>query len=154
MAWWLITRERLRHQLSKNFILKVDHDAVASIFSRSPLSNSQPLLTDADASFRDFGLNGIVYNSEGYLLLVLVVRATHGRFLRSTKKPGRRGFVGASKIVWLVQLLANSVNMGLQIFHVEEDNRSDHVYMEATGDRLKDLVRAMLQPVIILVRFD
>ena len=90
MAWWLITRERLRHQLSKNFILKVDHDAVASIFSRSPLSNSQPLLTDADASFRDFGLNGIVYNSEGYLLLVLVVRATHGRFLRSTKKPGRR----------------------------------------------------------------
>ncbi|WZZ28085.1 hypothetical protein YC2023_011486 [Brassica napus] len=42
--------------------------------------------------------------------------------------------------------------MGLQIFHVEEDNRSDHVYMEATGDRLKDLVRAMLQPVIILVR--
>ena len=56
--------------------------------------------------------------------------------------------------MWLVQLLANSVNMGLQIFHVEEDNRSDHVYMEATGDRLKDLVRAMLQPVIILVRFD
>ncbi|CAN6817044.1 unnamed protein product [Brassica oleracea] len=40
--------------------------------------------------FRDFGLNGIVYNIEGYLLLVLVVRATHVRCLRLTKKPGRR----------------------------------------------------------------
>ncbi|CAF2055301.1 unnamed protein product, partial [Brassica napus] len=60
--------------------------------------------------------------------------------------------VGASKMVWLVQLLANSVKMGLQIFHAEEDNGSDPVYMEATGDRFKDLVRAMLQPVLILVR--
>ena len=42
--------------------------------------------------------------------------------------------------------------MGLQIFHAEEDNGSDPVYMEATGDRFKDLVRAMLQPVLILVR--
>ncbi|KAF3603516.1 hypothetical protein F2Q69_00037017 [Brassica cretica] len=83
MAWWLITRERLRHQLSKNFILKVDHDAVASIFSRSPLSNSQPLLTDADASFRDFGLNGIVYNSEGYLLMVLVINVTEAILSRT-----------------------------------------------------------------------
>ncbi|CAG7904306.1 unnamed protein product [Brassica rapa] len=104
--------------------------------------------------FRDFDLNGIVYNSKGYLLLVLVVRATHGRCLRSTKKPGRRWFVGASKMVWLVQLLANSVKMGLQIVHVEEDNGSDPVYREATGDRFKDLVRAMLQPVLILVMFD
>ncbi|WZZ64331.1 hypothetical protein YC2023_075701 [Brassica napus] len=55
-------------------------------------------------------------------------------------------------MVWLVQLLANSVKMGLQIFHAEEDNGSDPVYMEATGDRFKDLVRAMLQPVLILVR--
>ncbi|CAN6988394.1 unnamed protein product, partial [Brassica rapa subsp. trilocularis] len=91
--------------------------------------------------FHDFGLNGIVYNSEGYLLLVLVVRATHGRCLRSAKKPGR-------------QVLSNLVNIGLQIFHVEEDNRSDHVYMEATGDWFKGLVRAMLQPVIILLRSD
>ncbi|CAF2194779.1 hypothetical protein YC2023_092564 [Brassica napus] len=63
-------------------------------------------------------------------------------------------FVGASKMVWLVQLLANSVKMGLQIVHVEEDNGSDPVYREATGDRFKDLVRAMLQPVLILVMFD
>ncbi|KAL0885315.1 hypothetical protein Bca101_009297 [Brassica carinata] len=76
---------------AKNFIWKVDHDAIGSIFSRSPLSNLQPLLADADASLRDFGLNGIVYNSKGYLLLVLVVQATHRRCLRSRKKPGRRG---------------------------------------------------------------
>lgn len=57
-------------------------------------------------------------------------------------------------MVWLVQLLANSVNMGLQIFHVGERQPFEPVYMEATGDRFKDLDRGMLQPVIILVRFD
>lgn len=46
------------------------------------------------------------------------------------------------------------MNIGLQIFHVEEVNRSDPVYMEATGDWFKGLVRAMLQPVIILLRSD
>ncbi|KAG5414382.1 hypothetical protein IGI04_001949 [Brassica rapa subsp. trilocularis] len=79
------------------------------IMTPSPLSNSQPLLAEADASFHDFGLNGIVYNSEGYLLLVLVVRATHGRCLRSAKKPGRQEtgrdtvVVVSQKKLWFVQ---------------------------------------------------
>ncbi|CAN7073725.1 unnamed protein product [Brassica oleracea var. botrytis] len=129
MAWWLITRERLRHQLSKNFILKVDHDAVASIFSRSPLSNSQPLLTDADASFRDFGQDNMDIKNQirDHQFLISTEDQNLLQRLRSFWVSGKRGFVGASKMVWLVQLLANSVNMGLQIFHVEEDNRSDHV---------------------------
>ena len=58
-----------------------------------------------------------------------------------------QAFFGASKSVWLVHLLANSVNPGLQIFRVEKDDRFDPVYMEETGgDRFKDLVRAMVQP--------
>ncbi|WZZ78857.1 LOW QUALITY PROTEIN: hypothetical protein YC2023_099429 [Brassica napus] len=65
---------------------KTNPNAVFSIFSRSSLSNSQPLVADADASFCDFGLNGIVYNREGYLLLVLVVRATHGKCRRINRE--------------------------------------------------------------------
>ncbi|KAL0713573.1 hypothetical protein Bca4012_020551 [Brassica carinata] len=54
--------------------------------------------------------------------------------------------------VWLIQQLANSVNMSLQIFRVEKDNRFDPVYMEATGDQFKDLVQAMLYPNFLCVR--
>lgn len=39
------------------------------------------------------------------------------------------------------------MNPSLQIFRVEKDDRFDPVYMEETGgDRLKSLVRAMVQP--------
>ncbi|KAF2598363.1 hypothetical protein F2Q68_00010656 [Brassica cretica] len=66
---------------------------------------------------------------------------------RAWPEPLLQAFFGASKSVWLVQLLANSVNPGLQIFRVEKDDRFDPVYMEETGgDRFKDLVRAMVQP--------
>ncbi|KAJ0248082.1 Mff-like domain-containing protein [Hirschfeldia incana] len=66
---------------------------------------------------------------------------------RAWPEPLLQAFFGASKSVWLVHLLANSVNPGLQIFRVEKDDRFDPVYMEETGgDRFKDLVRAMVQP--------
>ncbi|KAL0697662.1 hypothetical protein Bca4012_053784 [Brassica carinata] len=66
---------------------------------------------------------------------------------RAWPEPLLQAFFGASKSVWLVHLLANSVNPGLQIFRVENDDRFDPVYMEETGgDRLKDLVRVMVQP--------
>ncbi|CAG7889298.1 unnamed protein product [Brassica rapa] len=56
-------------------------------------------------------------------------------------------FFGASKSVWLVHLLANSLNPGLQIFRVERDDHFDPVYKEETGgDRYKSVVRAMVQP--------
>ncbi|CAA7029045.1 unnamed protein product [Microthlaspi erraticum] len=66
---------------------------------------------------------------------------------RAWPEPLLQAFFGASKSVWLVHLLANSVNPSLQIFRVEKDDRFDPVYMEETGgDRLKSLVRAMVQP--------
>ncbi|CAH8391542.1 unnamed protein product [Eruca vesicaria subsp. sativa] len=66
---------------------------------------------------------------------------------RAWPEPLLQAFFGASKSVWLVHLLANSVNPGLQIFRVEKDDRFDPVYMEETGgDRYKGVVRAMVQP--------
>ncbi|CAN8294029.1 unnamed protein product [Cochlearia groenlandica] len=66
---------------------------------------------------------------------------------RAWPEPLLQAFFGASKSVWLVHLLANSLNPGLQIFRVEKDDRFDHVYMEETGgDRFKSMVRAMAQP--------
>ncbi|KAJ0229160.1 Uncharacterized protein HA466_0318960 [Hirschfeldia incana] len=66
---------------------------------------------------------------------------------RAWPEPLLQAFFGASKSVWLVHLLANSVNPGLQIFRVEKDDRFDPVYMEETGgDRYKSVVRAMVQP--------
>ncbi|KAG2303160.1 hypothetical protein Bca52824_031811 [Brassica carinata] len=66
---------------------------------------------------------------------------------RAWPEPLLQAFFGASKSVWLVHLLANSVNPGLQIFRVEKDDRFDPIYMEETGgDRYKSVVRAMVQP--------
>ncbi|WZZ57298.1 hypothetical protein YC2023_057405 [Brassica napus] len=66
---------------------------------------------------------------------------------RAWPEPLLQAFFGASKSVWLVHLLANSVNPGLQIFRVEKDDRFDPVYMEETGgDRYKSVVRTMVQP--------
>lgn len=70
---------------AKNFIWKVDRDGAASIFSRSPLFNSQPVAADADEVFRDCGLNGIVYNSKGYLL---VVQSNTGKMFKVDEESG------------------------------------------------------------------
>ncbi|CAH2045918.1 unnamed protein product [Thlaspi arvense] len=70
---------------AKNFIWKVDRDGVASIFSRSPLFNSQPVAAEADETFRDCGLNGIVYNSKGYLL---VVQSNTGKMFKVDEETG------------------------------------------------------------------
>ncbi|CAN7024180.1 unnamed protein product [Brassica rapa subsp. trilocularis] len=64
---------------------------------------------------------------------------------RAWPEPLLQAFFGASKSVWLVHLLANSLNPGLQIFRVERDDRFDPVYKEETGgDRYKSVVRAMV----------
>ncbi|KAL1208285.1 hypothetical protein V5N11_034998 [Cardamine amara subsp. amara] len=70
---------------AKNFIWKVDRDGAASIFSTSPLFNSQPVAPDADATFRDCGLNGIVYISRGYLL---VVQSNTGKVFKVDEESG------------------------------------------------------------------
>ncbi|VVB03739.1 unnamed protein product [Arabis nemorensis] len=70
---------------AKNFIWKVDRNGVASIFSRSPLFNSQPVAADADETFRDCGLNGILYNSKGYLL---VVQSNTGKMFKVDEDSG------------------------------------------------------------------
>ncbi|XP_010546267.1 PREDICTED: LOW QUALITY PROTEIN: IRK-interacting protein [Tarenaya hassleriana] len=70
---------------------------------------------------------------------------------RAWPGPLLQAFFVASKSVWLVHLLANSVNPGLQIFRVEKGVRFDPVYMEEIGgDRVRglvrDSVRVMVQP--------
>ncbi|VYS51718.1 unnamed protein product [Arabidopsis thaliana] len=75
---------------AKNFIWKVDRDGAASIFSKSPLFNSQPVAADADASFRDCGLNGIVYISKGYLL---VVQSNTGKVFKVDEDSGNARLV-------------------------------------------------------------
>lgn len=70
---------------AKSFIWRVDRDGAATIFSRSPAFNSQPVAPDADASFRDCGLNGIVYNSKGYLL---VVQSNTGKMFKVDEETG------------------------------------------------------------------
>ncbi|KAL6556302.1 hypothetical protein OROGR_005590 [Orobanche gracilis] len=60
-------------------------------------------------------------------------------------------FFGASKAVWLVHLLANSVHPGLPIFRVDKGVGFDQVYMEdVSGDKARKLVpttvRIMVTP--------
>ncbi|KAI3813014.1 hypothetical protein L1987_17727 [Smallanthus sonchifolius] len=62
-----------------------------------------------------------------------------------------QAFFGASKAVWLVHLLANSVHPGLPIFRVDKGVRFDPVYMEDMGgDRARKFasttVRVMVEP--------
>ncbi|KAJ0047539.1 hypothetical protein Pint_15951 [Pistacia integerrima] len=62
-----------------------------------------------------------------------------------------QAFFNASKSVWLVHLLANSVHPGLPIFRVDKGVRFDSVYMEDMGgDRasklVPNLVRIMVAP--------
>ncbi|XP_010554421.1 PREDICTED: uncharacterized protein LOC104824143 [Tarenaya hassleriana] len=70
---------------AKNFIWKVDRDGVASIFSKSALFTSQPPAPDRDAVVTDRGLNGIVYVSKGYLL---VVQSNTGKMFKVNEDDG------------------------------------------------------------------
>ncbi|KAM6554934.1 hypothetical protein CsatB_015696 [Cannabis sativa] len=51
-----------------NYIWKVNNQGEASIFSKSPLFTAYPV--DQESPFSFCGLNGIVYSSKGYLLVV------------------------------------------------------------------------------------
>lgn len=71
---------------------------------------------------------------------------------RAWPEPLLQAFFGASKSVWLVHLLANSVHPSLAIFRVEKGMRFDSVYMEDMGGDNKPtkliptMVRIMVSP--------
>nr|GEZ44480.1 hypothetical protein [Tanacetum cinerariifolium] len=70
---------------------------------------------------------------------------------RAWPEPLLQAFFGASKAVWLVHLLANSVHPGLPIFRVDKGMRFDSIYMEDMGgDKAKKftspMVRVMVEP--------
>ncbi|CAN1333132.1 IRK-interacting protein, partial [Linum perenne] len=70
---------------------------------------------------------------------------------RAWPEPLLQAFFGASKAVWLVHLLANSVHPGLSVFRVERGMGFESVYMEDMGgDRVRKLVpgsvRIMVSP--------
>ncbi|XP_071703420.1 IRK-interacting protein-like [Rutidosis leptorrhynchoides] len=66
-------------------------------------------------------------------------------------EPLLQAFFAASKAVWLVHVLANSVHPGLPIFRVDKGVRFDSIYMEDMGgDKVKrfgsSMVRVMVEP--------
>nr|XP_043640259.1 IRK-interacting protein [Erigeron canadensis] len=70
---------------------------------------------------------------------------------RPWPEPLLQAFFGASKAVWLLHLLANSVHPGLPIFRVDKGVPFDSVYMEdfmGAGDQSKKspTVRVMVEP--------
>ncbi|KAG6431816.1 hypothetical protein SASPL_109901 [Salvia splendens] len=65
---------------------------------------------------------------------------------RAWPEPLLQAFFVASKAVWLVHLLANSLHPGLPIFRVDKGVRFDPVYMEDMGgDKARKLVPAMVR---------
>ncbi|KAK9276503.1 hypothetical protein L1049_006037 [Liquidambar formosana] len=65
---------------------------------------------------------------------------------RAWSEPLLQAFFGASKCVWLVHLLANSVHPSLPIFRVDKGVRFDSIYMEDMGgDRARKLVPAVVR---------
>ncbi|KAL8539671.1 hypothetical protein ACS0TY_001327 [Phlomoides rotata] len=65
---------------------------------------------------------------------------------RAWPEPLLQSFFVASKAVWLVHLLANSVHPGLPIFRVDKGIGFDPVYMEDMGgDKAKKLVPTMVR---------
>ncbi|MCE3216648.1 hypothetical protein HAX54_007313, partial [Datura stramonium] len=65
---------------------------------------------------------------------------------RAWPEPLLQAFFGASKAVWLVHLLANSLHPTLPIFRVDKEMKFDFVYMEDMGgDKAKKLVPAMVR---------
>ncbi|KAE8710828.1 hypothetical protein F3Y22_tig00110319pilonHSYRG00435 [Hibiscus syriacus] len=68
---------------------------------------------------------------------------------RAWPEPLLQAFFGASKSVWLVHLLANSLHPGLPIFRVDKGVRFDSVYMEdMDGERARKLVPSMVRIMI------
>ncbi|EOY24486.1 Uncharacterized protein TCM_016081 [Theobroma cacao] len=70
---------------------------------------------------------------------------------RAWPEPLLQAFFSASKSVWLLHLLANSVHPGLPIFRVDKGVRFDSVYMEDMGgERARKLIpsvaRLMITP--------
>lgn len=65
---------------------------------------------------------------------------------RAWPEPLLQAFFGASKSVWLVHLLANSLHPGLSIFRVDKGVKFDSVYMEDMGgDRARKLVPTVVR---------
>lgn len=65
---------------------------------------------------------------------------------RAWPEPLLQAFFGASKAVWLVHLLANSLHPSLPIFRVDKGVTFDSVYMEDMGgDKAKKLVPTMVR---------
>lgn len=65
---------------------------------------------------------------------------------RAWPEPLLQAFFGASKSVWMVHLLANSVHPSLPIFRVDKGVSFDSVYMEDMGgDRASKLVPNMVR---------
>lgn len=70
---------------------------------------------------------------------------------RAWPEPLLQSFFGASKNVWLVHLLANSVHPSLTVFRVDKGMRFDSVYMEDMGGAkarrlVPTMVRIMVAP--------
>lgn len=69
---------------------------------------------------------------------------------RAWPEPLLQAFFGASKAVWLVHLLANSVHPSLPIFRVDKEAKFDSVYMEdMVGDKARRLVPAMVRIMVV-----
>ncbi|XP_006363730.1 IRK-interacting protein isoform X2 [Solanum tuberosum] len=65
---------------------------------------------------------------------------------RAWPEPLLQAFFGASKAVWLVHLLANSLHPTLPIFRVDKEMKFDSIYMEDMGaDKAKKLVPNMVR---------
>ncbi|XP_027342098.1 IRK-interacting protein [Abrus precatorius] len=65
---------------------------------------------------------------------------------RAWPEPLLQAFFGASKSVWMVHLLANSVHPSLPIFRVDKGVSFDSVYMEDMGrDKASKLVPSMVR---------
>lgn len=71
-----------------NFIWKVNAKGEASIFSRSPVFTEYPVNRSLPYSF--CGLNGVLYNSHGYLL---VVQSNTGKMFKVDAEDGRARLV-------------------------------------------------------------
>lgn len=69
---------------------------------------------------------------------------------RAWPEPLLQAFFGASKAVWLVHLLANSVHPSLPIFRVDKEAKFDSIYMEdMVGDKARRLVPASVRIMVV-----
>lgn len=69
---------------------------------------------------------------------------------RAWPEPLLQAFFGASKAVWLVHLLANSVHPSLPIFRVDKEANFDSVYMEdMVADKARRLVPTMVRIMVV-----